>query len=52
MRPASTPPSAVAVEPSVANNGKVMLVTYNRYAAQSLDYGSTWSYINPALVYL
>lgn len=34
-------------EPSVANNGKQVLITGNWYAARSLDGGRTWDNISP-----
>lgn len=34
-------------EPSVANNGREILVTGNWYATKSLDNGQTWSHMSP-----
>ncbi|MFQ6028984.1 MAG: hypothetical protein ACE5Q6_16000 [Dehalococcoidia bacterium] len=34
-------------EPSVANNGREILVTGNWFASRSLDNGATWDHINP-----
>lgn len=48
---ASTLPAGVAStinEPSVSNNGPVVLYTGNTYAAVSSDGGSTYSYVDPA----
>lgn len=34
-------------EPSVANNGREILVSGNWYATRSLDNGATWDYVSP-----
>ena len=34
-------------EPSVANNGKYVFYTGNKYAARSTDAGATWRYVDP-----
>jgi hypothetical protein len=34
-------------EPSVANSGKYVFYTGNKYAARSTDGGATWRYLDP-----
>jgi len=37
-------------EPTVANNGKQIFFTGNLFAAQSLDGGATWDFLNPRTI--
>ena len=39
--------TSVVAEPSVGGSGSAIFQTYNWYAAQSSDNGSTWGYVSP-----